>query len=448
MEEEPKDQESKVRRWLDRIKVASLYRDRRLMDLGVDNFVKEYNGTYDVRLGGMTVPPINEVFAYVQTLSSIINFRNPSISVNPKKSGTIKGARILEQAVAYDWRELKIRNETDLELIDCPLSGMGWHKTAYWALSVKDDKELKLKDEGIYSNRVSWNDIVFNIGSYRPPNDCEWIAHRIIKPTYEVKELYPGNESLTGGPHPNLNKNEIKNSTYKEDIEFSAVWEIWSKKDKKVFHVAEDYYKKFLKKPIDWPDYLDETPFDMLAFNFSPDEAFPLPDIKIFESQILEEIKLVAMILNHVKRWNRMLLIKKGAIDPTEQDKLQMGNDGTFIEVNGEPASSHTVLQYGPVPSDIYAILNRIDDIKNRISGLTPLSQGSPDTTKSRTLGELQIAQQGSGLRTDKKRLQLEKHLENIARKLIAIRQANFDLEQIVKITGEPPQELLAAAHQ
>ena len=70
---------------------------------------------------------------------------------------------------------------------------------------------------------------------------------------------------------------------------------------------------------------------------------------------------------------------------------------------------------------------------------------GGTDITKTRTIGELNLMQQGSGQRTDKKRDKFERHLESIARKLIAIRQKNFDLEQVVKITGQQPQEVIAA---
>ena len=445
-QEEPKTQKDQVRRWLDRVNVAKRYRDRIFDDMGVDRYVKGYEGDYDIRLGNINAPPINEIFAYVSTLCAILNFRNPSIAVNPKKSGSIKGARILEQCLAYDWRVLKIKDENDMELIDCPLSGIAWHKTAYWAETLGKGGEVTgLKDEGIYSNRVSFRDIVFNIGARRIPADCQWIAHRIVKPTNEAKKMFPGNPELPGGPHPSLNKNELKWATYKDDLNYTIMWEIWSMMDKKLFIVAENYDEKFLKKPVDWPDYMDSYPFDPLIFNVRPDEAFPIPDIKLIEPQIIETIKLVAMMLNHVKRWNRMLIIKKGAIDPMEQDKLEKGVDGTILEANGNPAEVAQPLVYGPVPQDIYAILNKLDEIKNRIGGLTNTSMGGTDITKTRTMGELNLMQQGSGQRTDKKRDKFERHLESIARKLIAIRQKNFDLEQVVKITGQQPQEVIQA---
>ncbi len=441
---EPKTEAERVKFWLDRISIAKKFKERSFDDLGVERFCKYYKGDYDVRLGNMVVPPINEVFSYTQTLASLLNFRNPAIAVNPKTTGTILGGRILEQCVAYDWRELNIKDETDLELLDTPLAGMAWHKTGYWAKTQGKGDNYRLQDEGIYSRRVSWRDICWNIGSIRPPVDCQWIAHRTIKPTEEVKQLYPGNADLKGGAHPHVKRDDVRTVTYKDDLNYTAVWEIYDKKSQQILCVSEGY-DKFLKKPSKWPDYQKEFPLDMLAFNFSPDEPFPIPDIKVIEPQILEEIKLTAMAINHVKRWNRMVLIKKGSIDPSEQDKMEKGVDGSFIEVGGDPNTSHAVLQYGPLPPDIYAIINRIQEIRTRIGGITVTDQGGKAVTSTRTVGELEMMQKGSGLRTDKKRDRYERHLESIARKIIAIRQSNFDLEQIVKITGEPPQEIIQA---
>lgn len=439
--ESPKDEKGKVALWHDRISLSRKFRDRSLEDLGVNRFTRYFKGEYDVRIGNMPVPPINEVNSYTQTLASILNFRNPYLTLNPKKNATILGARILEQCLAYDWRTLKIKEENDASLLDVPIAGYSWQKTGYYA---EKTKEGYLKTEKIYSQRASWRDVVWNIGSIRPPIDSQWIAHRIIKPTYQVKKLFPGNPDLKGGPHPYLNESEIKHALFKDDIEYTSYWEIYDVENQEILCVAHDY-EKYLKKPVTWPDWMDIPPLDRLAWNLIPDESFPIPDIALIEAQILEEIKLVAMALNHTKRWNRQLVLKKGAFDEQEKDKLEKGLDGIMPECNGEPAASHSVLQYAPLPPDVYAIINKINEIRSRISGLTMTSMGGTDTTKTRTVGELQMMQQGSGLRTDKKRDIFERHIESIARKIIKIRQANFDLEQVVKITGEAPMEIIQA---
>lgn len=443
---DPKTETGRVALDLDRINLARKYRDRQLQDLGVERFVKEYGGVYDVMLGKIMAPPINDVFAYTQSLAALLNFKNPYIAVNAKKKGTVMGARLLEQAVNYDWRELKIKEETELELIDVPLAGHTWHKTGYIA---KKNEEGQLTEERIYSERVSWRDVVFSIGARRVPKDCLFMAVRIIRPTRIVKQQYPGNGELKGGPHPSLIEKEIKTAEFKSDVDFSVIWEIYDIEKKEIRLVAEGYKKRYLEKPKKWPDWMEEAPLDMLWFNAIPDEPYPMPDIAPWEPQILEKIKLLGMALNHAKRWNRMLLVRQNALAPSEQDKLERGSDGSHIEVTASNDMSldqvARPLSYAELPPDIYNLLNRMEQIQRQIHGLSANDQGAPEQTRSRTLGELEFIQQGSRSRTDKKRDRFENHLANIARKIIAIRKANFDLEQMVKITGELPEEVIKA---
>jgi len=445
----PKNEKEEVKQWLDRVNVARRYRDRIQEDLGVNRFTKEYMGNYDVRLGNIQVPPINDVYAYTQSLISALSNKEPYIAVNARKTGTIKGAKILEVALNYYWRELKIKEENELELMDVTLAGDAWHKTGYSAQSVGSGETMKLKDEKIYSNRVSFKDIVYNIGSRKAPWDCQWMAQRIVRPTKDVADEYDIPPSkLKGGPHPALNESEFKSANFKSDLNFSTLWEIWDSREQKIRLVAEGY-EKYLKKPTNWPDYVDEFPFDNLWFNAIVDESFHMPDIKPWEPQILEKIKVLAMILNHMKRWNRQLIVRKGAIDVQDMDKFEKGIDGSIVEVNVASSESinnvMTAATYAPLPPEIWTLLNKLDEIAANVNGQPAFDRGGSTITKTRTLGELEFMKGGSKSRTDRKINRLETYMGNIARKLIAIMKANFDLEETVYITGSTPQEIIEA---
>jgi hypothetical protein len=317
-----------VARWQGRINVAKKYRDRVLQELGVERFYKEYLGDYDVRIGSTVLPSIGEVFAYVQSLVSDMAHQDPYIAVNASKMGTIKGAAILETCINYYNRVLRSKEEYEIELIDAILAGHGWHKTGLYVTTVGSLNDIQIDSEKFYSNRVSYKDIVFNIGSRRPPMDCRWIAQRLIRPTDEVKDKYGMKAAgLVGGPHPSLKEEEMKASNFKGDMNFSTLWEIHDIKDRKICLIAEGH-DKYLKES-DWPEYVHEFPFRMLWWNYNPDSPYPVPDVKSWEPQVLEEIKFVGMIMNHLKRWSRQLLVKKGSISATEMDKLEKGIDGS-----------------------------------------------------------------------------------------------------------------------
>ncbi len=438
-------EEQQVRKWLDRVNVARRWRDRIHDDAGVRRFIDEYNGQYNVRLANMQVPPVNDVYAYVQASIAGLYFKNPYIAVNAKKTGTILGSYILESGVNYFFRELNTKDEVEKEIVDVLLTGDAFHKVGKNVKTIGTPESLKLVTDKLYSVRVSYRDIVFNIGTREIGKDSTWMAQRVVRPTYEVKEMYPGNDDLVGGPHPSLNEGEIKSAAFKDDLNFTTMWEIHDVKSKKVFTVAEGYTQKFLKKPASWPAYMDEFPFQNLWFNYIPDEPYHMSDIKPWEPQVLEKIKLVAMILNHVKRWSRQLLVKEGGISNSQLTKLEQGQDGAMIFTKGNPSEVATVLQYAPMPPEVFTLIQILDQISKEVNGQPSVDRGAPEATKTRTLGELEFIKAGAKGRTDRKIQRIEQHMENIARHLIAHMKDHFDVEQAVKITGEPPDAVLKA---
>lgn len=422
-----------VKRWQDRIATARKWRDRKAQEYGWERFISEYKGNYDVFLGSgenkFKAPPINQVFAMVQTDISYLYFRDPYITLRPTKSATAKGAAILEAAINYYWRTLNQKEEIESQLIDADLVGHAWNKDGYY-FHGKDD-------EGLYSMKVSWRDVIFNVGSRRPPYDTMWLAHRIIKPLDTVKKMYPGTSDLRGSTHPHMEEGDIRDSVFKDDIDFCVLWEIWDVQKRETCLIAEGL-NSYLKKPTKWPNYYKTIPFNLLWWYENPDEPYPMGTIAPVEPQILEEIKLFAQALNHVKRFNRQMLYKGNLMTEAEQDKFEQGNDGAMIKVEtqGSIQDATKMVDYGPLPVDIYLLLDRIRQLKNTTSGQPEFAQGGQTKTATRTLGELEGMAEGAKTRIGKRVDRLETHIENIAKNMIGHIQANFDVKKLVKITG------------
>lgn len=425
-------QETTVKRWQDRIATARKWRDRKAQDYGWERFISEYKGNYDVFLGSgenkFKAPAINQVFAMVQTDISYLYFRDPYITLRPTKSATAKGAAILEAAINYYWRTLNQKEEIESQLIDADLVGHAWNKDGYY---------VQGQDEGMYSMKVSWRDVIFNVGSRRPPYDTMWLAHRIIKPLDTVKRLYPGTSDLRGSTHPHMEEGDIRDSVFKDDIDFCVLWEIWDAQKRETCLIAEGL-NSYLKKPTKWPDYYKALPFNLLWWYENPDEPYPMGTIAPVEPQILEEIKLFAQALNHVKRFNRQMLYKGNLMTEAEQDKFEQGNDGAMIKVEtqGSIQDATKMVDYGPLPVDIYLLLDRIRQLKNTTSGQPEFAQGGQTKTATRTLGELEGMAEGAKTRIGKRVDRLETHIENIAKNMVGHIQANFDVKKLVKITG------------
>src|SRR6185295_19873360 len=152
-----------AKKWHERISLAKRVQDDWARESGANRFHDEYKGKFDsvfftTRFKKIPVPPVNEVFAYVQTDIAYTCSRNPYLAVNAT-SGTVKAARLWEVTVNYHWRHLKTKQESELEIIDKDLAGMAWHKVGNTMYSEGSGEALRIHDKGLYSRRVDWRNL-------------------------------------------------------------------------------------------------------------------------------------------------------------------------------------------------------------------------------------------------------------------------------------------------
>lgn len=445
-----KASEQLLSKWNDRISMGKRYKEQITEQNKWNTYIDQFKGLYDVVLGNTFVPPINEVYAYVQSTKASLFQRNPYIACNAKKTGTVEGSYIWEALLNHDWKELKIKEEVEMEIDDALLVGHAWNKVGNNVTVDGSNNQLRIESEKLFSNRVSWRDMLFNIGTRRLMVDTLWTAQRIWKPTDDVKKAYGARaKHLNGAALPAIDERITKNVLYKDDINFSPIWEIWDARERKIYLMADETSKDFLEDPKPWPDYLDEFPYQLLSFTEVSDEAYPMSDIAPWNPQVLEKIKIFTMALNHMKRWNRQMIMKKGVLKEQDKDKFEKGIDGAILDAaiasNGDLQSAFKMLDFGSLPPDIYMILDRLDQIMDKVRGQAGFQQGGVTKTQTRTEGELQLIKGGSDSRTNRKQSRIENHCENIARHLMAHRKANLDMDMVVNVTGNEPPEILKA---
>ncbi len=433
--------------WHERISIAKKAQEQWADDSGAKRFVKEYKGDYGIvfhtRNKRIPIPPINEVFSYVQADIATTYSRDPYITVSAE-AGTSKAAALWEVILNYWWRHLKIKEEIEYEIIDKDLVGFAWNKVGYALNSTGNGEDLKINQETIYSKWLGWKDVVWNIGAKRPPLDCAWMAQRICMPLAELKEKYPAAKGLEGSPYPDVDEDTYKKSAYKDDIKVGIIWEIWDAKKREIILLCETLKDKYLDTPKPWPEYQREFPF-LMYWDFAvPGSARPMSAIAPWEPQILEEMVLMGNAMNHAKRWNRQLFLKNSAVDENALDKFERGDDGAIITVNGDlGADSFRFADFGQLPTDFYLLMDRLQAIKRNINGQPEFVRGGTTKTASRTIGELNLMEQGSKGRQDRKIDRLETHCEQIASHLMMHIKGNFDFEDAIKITGEMPDALI-----
>jgi hypothetical protein len=430
------DEAKEVSLWHERIGIAKKAQESWADESGAKRFIKEYKGDYGImfhtRLKKVPIPPINEVFAYVQADISTTYNRDPYISVNAK-AGNTKGAALWEVILNYYWRILKTKEEIEHEILDKDLVGYAWHKVGF-----------NPKLNSIYSNWVEWKDLVWNISSKRPPNDCYWMAQKIVMPLEDIKEMFPNAKGLEGSPNPDVDDDTYKKSMYKDDIKVGIIWEVWDSRKREILLLAEGLRDRFLDDKKSWPEYQNIFPFSMYWDFLVPGSGRPMSAIAPWEAQLLEKMVLMGQAVNHGKRWNRQAFVKNGTIDDNALDKYERGDDGAIIVFNGDTADIKFA-DFGQLPTDFYLLMDRLDATIRNVNGQPEFTRGGVTKTGTRTIGELQLMEQGSRGRQDRKVDRLETHLENIARLMKVNLEGNFDFENVIRISGEPPEEVAQA---
>jgi len=440
-----------VQKLQDRISVSKRWRDQVSEENRWEVLLDELKSKYDVVLGNVQVPPIAEMFAYKDAVLSNLYYKDPFIAVNAKKNATILSSYILEAGVNHLWKELKLKSDIELEITDGLFIGHAWNKVGNTTKTSGSGDLLQIVEDSIYANRVSWRDMYMNVGCKNPPKDNLWLAQRIYRPTEDVKKDYPKvAKRLTGSSYPSIDIKYMKNILFKEDFNYTAIYEIHDAHERMIYTIADEVNDRYLEDPRPWPDWLEEYPYQMLSFHNIPDEPYPQSDVAPWEPQVKEKIKLFTMCLNFAKRWNRQLLMKKGTMGLQEMDKFEKGIEGSILTATttGDIQQAMKMLDWGSMPPDFYMLIDRLDALIDRIRGQSQFMQGGVTKTATRTEGELQLIKSGADARTDRKQDRIENHCGNIARQLIMQMKNNFDVPYIAKITGQEPPEIIQAFQQ
>lgn len=451
-----------VEHWLAALKRSEDWRDQTQTFTDAKRFVNEYKGKWDWLAQGITIPlvPINLVFAYVKTEVARLYFRDPWITVNPKRTEDIGAAKIAEQIVNYTWGEIDLKRQIKLALLDALLVGHGWIKVGYTAefgtvesrpkepegprKRGRPKKEETIVDtneyvvsENVFAYHVPYSHVLFDPSATWPAaHSARWMAIRYDKPLRAIRESGIYDEEAVEDLKPF--EPEAKQGEGGEkfrDVKMCRLWEVYDLDHMKVLTVSPGC-KKYLRN-VEYPEELGGG-FPLVEFSFNPlpGEAYALSDIAPHEPQIVELTKMMAIMLNHLKRWNRQMFMKPGLMTDENKTNFKNATDGAIVEIQGDPAKDFFIPPYAPVQQDIYGVWNLCMDMWKNVCGQSGMERGAEGKAATRTLGELRMQLQGGRARSDEKVDVLEDSIAQVARKILAIMQKKYDLPKIARIVG------------
>ena len=441
-------EEGQIKTWLSRIDRARKKREKAAADGNWERLINAAKGVLELEgKYPITVGPIHSLYAYLKAEIPLLYIRNPYIKINPKNTTSISTAKVLEAVINYIWYIKKLKREIKKCLADAVSIGHSWFKTGYVGKfatveDVSGQTMEAVESEDFFGYRVPWKDITFDNDAIDPPYDCAWISHSIDLPIEDLQKnpKYKNTNLLK----PTINKEHDSPKQQLEDMDSTVVKarieEVWDIKKRKKFTISSGV-KVYIEDPIDWPHEMKGYPFSYLRFTAPNDDPYGVSDLGVIEPQVLEEIKLRAMQLNHIKRWNRQAIVPPETDDAT-MDQIKRGVDGAIIKGD---VTKFGVIPYGPLQADVYAIENRIKEDKNNVGGQPAIERGATQKTTSRTLGELQSIAAGAKNRRAEKIDVVEDFVEHISSNLVALIKQHATEPYYVRILGLLSDELQAA---
>ncbi|MEE9618234.1 MAG: hypothetical protein V3T90_14695 [Anaerolineae bacterium] len=220
-----------------------------------DRFLDERRGRPEVDMSEANPSRLNLFYTNVSTLQSMLYGQTPRIDVSREhhdpdddvaRVASVMFTRILQADVSASGEDFPTALKAALQ--DRLLPGLGVCRVMYdfttEKVPVLDPDTLKIGEQEQVSNEeakavyVHWQD--FRWGWARTWSEVPWMAFRSFLTKDEAKarfgddkaaELEFVNQTPTGAE----NKDEIYDKDQKNNVQKAEIWEIWSKKDKKVF---------------------------------------------------------------------------------------------------------------------------------------------------------------------------------------------------------------------
>ena len=428
---------------------------------------------------------INMVRPHVNVVIPAIYSRNPDVLVFPRRKEQVgdevvrKRAEVMQSLLRYYLKELDIKTEVKLCILDAVLTGHGWMKTGYESKFVDDNVEQKKsliekirekmspinpdeenEEEEYYNNIkiVEENPWVLRVSPFdlfvpalsRRPEELTWIDERIILPHEEV---LANPEYDTSGLKPSCNANELlaalrgaggraSDLQFGNDIYFDILHEVWDSYSQQVITLCEGHNDKALCVKPSAYTMLDTKfhPYISLRFNEISDEFYCQGDIDPASPQ-LEELNEIRSKLNtHLRRFNRAYSSRPSALDPIAKKQLQDKEDGAVIEVSQtyEDKPLSDIIQPiidAPLSPDVYAIETRVkDDIFTILGTSDYASQASGG---ARTATEASIIATQSRFKVEERIDLVGMFVERIIRNIAQLSQYYMNVQQIEAILGE-----------
>lgn len=382
---------------------------------------------------------VNLGYAYVRTAIPNLYFRDPFISINPRRPDEATQAQVTEAVLNAKLKGFDLKRQEKRVIFDAITCGIGVMKYGNAPdVALAETGPMVTRDH-IFVRRCRPIDILFDPAAEEPA-DLDWVTHRVIKDVDSIKKdkRYKNTEKLKGTLTydddllpKGLSKREAESLAPKAEL-----FECWDATTRMLRVYTPEVEEWLVERSFDEIPWMAKIrlPFEFLSFNETNDKIYCIPDLIYIEDQLKELTNLRTTQASHVKKFVRIYLASKGVKDD-EIERIVNAEDGAVVTVSD--VNGVKLLEPGQIGPDFRFLQEDAKTDIREVLGQSEMNRGGILEDK-RTLGEVQMIARGGLNRSEERVDRVEDHVENLASGLLKVMKATMDESEWVRMSGQP----------
>jgi len=456
-----------VRLWQERIENGQRYQLSVGRSAEWNRYKKYYR--HEFKQGTM---PVNIMFSILRSMVPQIYFRNPRVTITPRKPGIEAElhARIVQKLDNWLLQELMTKREIKKMITDTFFSslGLGFHgydsqfglssrnldPTGSASLTQFNSKGDRIEFSNMVKPGMPWflrarpDDVVFPWGS-TDLESLEWVALRVFRKVIDLKadKKYDNTTDLAGefniirttpegGTIQSL-ADEVAN-VHSTDM-WVELWQIHDARSGQILALTKNH-NKLLRKEDDELQ-IEGLPIDGLTFNPDPDYIYGVPDARLIEPQLLELMEIRTQAMRHRRIDILKGIIKKGSMKPEEIQKLLSEDVMAIAQIETETSSIRDA--FVPVSPGASGILQDLTlagevvrgDVREMV-GFSRIAQGEFQGKTHVSATETKAVYQSLNIRLDERRDAVADLLSRIIRRFNQQIFTRWTAERVSQVVG------------
>jgi len=345
----------------------------------------------------------NIVYGIVSTFVSSLHLGDIRVSVKPKTALTVidnkqvdsnLGAMRHEVLSTFLYDELEVEDTLEKILVDAFLGHRGIVMSGYEAKTKEienDDASISeiIDSQSLFVDRISPYNFFTDVDADDPDlKGDKRVYHRWVKTPEEVKDdtgkVVKPNGQFDEKDEKLFFESDTDRMTAGSDsdvwgrVEGFDIWDI-EKHEIRTIVEGEDDYIEIKEWPVNYPK--NKFPFDILWFNYMPDESTPLADSSLYKTT-QDNINIIHSKINdHLRKLSDQKYgYNKNKVQTEDFEKWARSGSGAGLPCKGDPQTAVFPMNDGGVSNDLYA---NVQQSKNDVNGMLGLSSfetgGTPD---------------------------------------------------------------------